>query len=151
MRGIRGFVMAGLALALVGCDSGGPEDRLPEELAGTWRAEASCAECSFVLTSVENPELSIDLLDPPTNVTAVLQLTRGGSATLDMMGSHVAGSARVDGNLLILTAIGSSDTIAYTVVGNTLTLDFRTALELVDFDGDLSADPAEARAVLRKQ
>ena len=151
MGSMRGLAAMLAVVAIAGCDSGGPEERLPEELAGTWRAEASCAECSFILTSVENPELSIDLLDPPTNVTAVLQLTRGGSATLNMMGSQVSGSARVDGNLLILTALGSADSIDYTVAGNTLTLDFRTDLELVDFDGDLSPDPATAVAVMRRQ
>ena len=149
---MRAFIVAGImAAVLAGCDSTEPENRLPEELAGTWRADAACDECTFILTSIATPEQSIDLLDPPTNITAVLTLTRAGRATLDMMGGHTAGSAHVEGDVLILTALGTADTIDYAVAGTTLTLDFRGIFELVDFDGDTFADPASGHAVLRKQ
>ncbi|HEX6694939.1 MAG TPA: hypothetical protein VF035_09610 [Longimicrobiales bacterium] len=149
---MRAFFSIGILAAMVaGCDSTEPGPRLPEELAGTWRAEAACAECTFTLTSVANPEQSFDLLDPPSSVTAVLTLTRSGSATLDLMGSHVSGMARVSGSQLILTALASADTMDYAVTGSNLTLDFHGTFELVDFTGDGLADPATGHAVLRKQ
>jgi hypothetical protein len=149
---MRTFLTIGIVAAVIaGCDSTGPTERLPENLVGTWRADAACAECTFTLTSLASPELSVDLLDPPANVTAVLTLTRGGSATLDLMGGHTAGRAHVDGNLLILTALGSADTIDYSVTATNLTLDFHGVFELADFTGDGFADPAHGQAVLRKQ
>lgn len=149
---MRTFLTIGiLAAAVAACDSTGPEERLPESLVGTWRADAACAECTFTLTSVDNPELSVDLLDPPASVTAVLTLTRSGGATLDLMGGHTAGRAHVDGDLLILTALGSADTIDYSVTATDLTLDFHGTFDLADFTGDGFADPARGHAVLRKQ
>ena len=145
--------MAALAVCLSACDNGPSDidDILPTDLAATWTANAACAACTFTFTSVADPELSLDALDPPLSETVTLTLNRNGTASLSMLGAQVLGSARVEGSTLILSRLGSADTIDYTVSGNTLTLDFRGTFFLVDFTGDEVADAATMFGVLTRQ
>lgn len=152
-RSSRFILIAALAVALFGCggDTTGVSATLPSALVGTWVANSSCSPgCGYILTSVSNPNASVDLV-ATKGLSLTLGLQSNGAATLSLFGSTETGTARVEGSTLYLSSGGSTDTIDYTATGTTLDLQFRTQVQAVDFNGDQQPDLARQHAVLRKK
>ena len=139
----------GLALLVsvaVGCnDSTGPAS--PSEFVGDWLAT------SYVLTSVENTSLSADLIDIGMGLSITFtETTYAGTSTFPgEEDESFSGTYTIDGNELILVEVGEpgTDTMTYTLSGNTLTMTGTD--ESFDFDDDGQEDPASFTMVFARQ
>ncbi len=135
-----------LVAVAVGCsDSTSPA--LPSDFVGDWLAS------SYVLTNIANASQSEDLigLGMTLSITFTETSYSGTADFLDEVPEEFFGTYTIDGNQLILMETGEleTDTMAYTLSGNTMTLSGLD--EQHDFDGDGVDDPASFTMVMAKQ
>ena len=133
----------------VGCsdsdNSTGPAST--SDFVGDWLAS------SYVVTNIANTSQSEDLI--PLGMTLSITFTETTySGTAGFTGEATetfSGTYTIDGNQLILMETGEleTDTMAYTLSGNTMTLSGLD--EQYDFDGDGVDDPASFAMVMAKQ
>lgn len=146
-------VVAVLAMAACGSDSSGPPaGGVPSELAGTWVADVGCVpQCGFTFRSVANPADSLNITSSLAISTEV-HLAQGGSFhMISAAGGSVQGTARAQGNMLIVQGGGQADTLDYVLSGGRLQLDFRGTYSTFDLTGDGVVDPARLRGTFVKR
>ncbi len=136
---LRTLIASLLAVIFVAGCGGSKNEEVAEALAGTWNAT------SVVFTNKANSSETFDLLAAggSANVTFTAAGEFSGSFT-DSGGTFV-----VEGTNLIITNTGESDseTIAFTLSGNTLTL---TVDDEFDFDEDGVDESASLIIVFQK-
>ncbi len=142
MKPLRTLIAPLLAVTfVVGCGDSIGADSTPEEvaeaLAGTWNAT------SFVFTNDANSSETFDLLADggSFSVTFTTGGQFSGSSTLGGGTETLSGTYVVQGTNLIITDTGEteSETIAFTLSGNTLTLTQDDEYDFNDDDVDVSA------------
>ena len=121
---------------LAGCGDSTPEE-VAEALAGNWNAT------SAVFTNKANSSETFDLLAGGESVNIAFTAAGGFSGSF----TEVGGTFVVQGTNLIITNTGESDpkTVAFTLSGNTLTVD-----DEFDFDDDGVDESASLIIVLQK-
>ena len=142
----------GVALLLavaVGCsdsdNSTGPAS--PSDFVGDWLAS------SYVVTNIANTSQSEDLtaLGMTLSITFT-ETTYSGTANFTGEATETfSGTYTIEGNQLTLNETGKleTDTMTYTLVGDTMTLSGLD--DQYDFDGDGVEDPASFVMVLQRQ
>jgi hypothetical protein len=143
-----------LLLAACGGDGTGPGEVLPAELVATWAADPACLPaCGFTLSHVANPSDSLNITSA-VGISTEITLTRNGTFRMRTRpGPDTASTAKVRaqaGMLIVTDAMGTVDTLDYTVTASTLNLRFRRTFAVFDFTGDGVPDPAHARGAFRK-
>lgn len=141
------LLLASAATAACG-DGSGPDDRVPAELVGEWRADAGCAPpCTFTLTWKQDPRARLDAIS--LGMALRMEIEAAGRFRFgDVSNLPPAGEVRVEGSKLIVTdADGVVDTIDYRFEGSALRLDFRREFRVVSFNADTVRDASTAAAV----
>ncbi len=149
MKLLRTLVAPLLAVTVVaGCgDSNGPgtSEATINALAGTWNAT------SMVFTNNANSSETYDLIADGGSLSLTFTAAGGfsGSSTTPEGTEILSGTFVVQGTNLIVTDTGEpeSETIAFTLSGNTLTL---TLDDELDFDDDGFDEPATLVIVLQR-
>ncbi len=150
MKLLRTLIAPLLAVTfLAGCGDSIGADGTPEEvanaLAGTWNAT------SFVFTNDANSSETFDLLADggSFSITFTAAGQFSGSSTFEGATDTFSGTYVVQGTNLITTDTGEieSETIAFTLSGNTLTLALDDEF---DFDDNGIDEPATLVIVLQK-
>ena len=150
MKLLRTLIAPLLAVTfLAGCGDSIGADSTPEEvanaLAGTWNAT------SFVFTNDANSSETFDLLADGGSFSITFTAAGGfsGSSTFEGVTDTFSGTYVVQGTNLITTDTGEfeSETVTFTLSGNTLTL---TLDDEFDFDDNGFDEPATLVIVLQK-
>ncbi len=148
MKLLRTLIAPLLAVTFVaGCGDSIGADSTPEEvanaLAGTWNAT------SFVFTNDANSSETFDLLADGGSFSITFTTAGGfsGSSTFQGATDTFSGTYIVQGTNLITTEEGESETVAFTLSGNNLTL---TLDDEFDFDDDDVEEEATLRIVLQR-
>ncbi len=141
----------GVALCVaiaVGCsdsdNSTGPAS--PSDFVGDWLAS------SYVVTNIANTSQSEDLTALMTLSLTFTETTYSGTANFTGEATETfSGTYTIEGNQLTLNETGKleTDTMTYTLVGDTMTLSGLD--DEYDFDGDGVEDPASWVMVLQRQ
>ena len=134
---------------VVGCgDSNGPgstSEEIVDALVGTWNAT------SMVFTNKANSSETFDLIANNGSLSLTFTATGqfSGSTTFGGETETLSGTFVVQGTNLITTDTGESEseTIAFTLSGNTLTL---TLDDEFDFDDDGFDEPATLTIILQR-
>jgi len=137
-----------LLAAAVGCsdsdNSTGPAS--PSDFVGDWLAS------SYVVTNIANTSQSEDLTALMTLSLTFTETTYSGTANFTGEATETfSGTYTIEGNQLTLNETGKleTDTMTYTLVGDTMTLSGLD--DEYDFDGDGVEDPASWVMVLQRQ
>jgi hypothetical protein len=145
-------ILATLLVAFTGSagcgDGSGPEDRIPAELVGEWRADAGCAPpCRFTLTWKQDPRAQLDAIT--LGMALRMEIEASGRFVFgDVSSLPPAGRLAVEGSALVVTdADGVVDTVDYRFEGAALRLDFRREFRVVSFNADTVRDASTAAAV----
>ena len=150
MKLLRTLIAPLLAVTfVVGCgDSNGPDstsEEIVDALVGTWNAT------SIVFTNKANSSETFDLIGNggSLSITFTSNGQFSGSSTSPEGTESLSGTFVVQGTNLITTDTGESEseTIAFTLSGNTLTL---TLDDEFDFDDDGFDEPATLTITLQR-
>lgn len=121
--------LAGALLLGCGSDPSDPGNRIPAELVGSWIAEPACLpECGWTLTSSTDPEVSLNFVDEPLNMTIGVGIEADGDFELSFSGQSAPerGTLRVEGQLMIITDQGGQvDSADYHIEGAYLYMQLR--------------------------
>jgi hypothetical protein len=135
------FAVIGLATAVACGDSVAPED-----IAGDWTAT------SFVFTSVDDPDLTADIIDLGGSVSLTLNANGTYSITFTLGGvpETDGGTYTIDGSDITLDE-GDSDEVSGTIdlSGDTMTIRLTDGVEF-DFDDDGTDESATVVIVLTR-